>query len=106
MNREVEPKVKIIITNASKEALNLDDNKLRPEHILLSMLNDNNNGCTTILKKLKIDVDELYDRIIDFIKRNDVLPKIKITRRTPPFSDETKKLIVLLDKECEKYICQ
>jgi ATP-dependent Clp protease ATP-binding subunit ClpC len=102
MNREVEPKVKIIITNASKEALNLDDNKLRPEHILLSMLNDNNNGCTTILKKLKIDVDELYDRIIDFIKRNDVLPKIKITRRTPPFSDETKKLIVLLDKECEK----
>jgi ATP-dependent Clp protease ATP-binding subunit ClpC len=102
MNREVEPKVKIIITNATKEAKNFDDNKLRPEHIILSMLNDNNNTCTTILNKLNIDVDELYDRIVDFIKRNDVSPKIKINKRVIPFSDETKKLIFLLDKECEK----
>lgn len=100
MNREVEPKVKIIITNATKEAVNLDDNQLRPEHIILSILNDNNNTCTTILKKINIDVDELYDLIVDYIKRNDVTPKIKLNKRVIPFSPETKHLIHFLDFEC------
>jgi len=102
MNREVEPKVKLIIANAMIEAKNLDDNKLRPEHIILSLLHDNNNTCTTILSKLGVDVIELYDRIIDHIKRYDVTPKIYTNRKTLPFSDETKRIISLLDKECEK----
>jgi ATP-dependent Clp protease ATP-binding subunit ClpC len=102
MNREVEPKVKLIIANAMIEAKNLDDNKLRPEHIILSLLHDNNNTCTTILSKLGVDVIELYDRIIDHIKRYDVTPKMHTNRKTLPFSDETKRIISLLDKECEK----
>ena len=102
MNREVEPKVKLIIANAMIEAKNLDDNKLRPEHIILSLLHDNNNTCTTILTKLGVDVIELYDRIIDHIKRYDVTPKIYTNKKTLPFSAETKRIISLLDKECEK----
>jgi ATP-dependent Clp protease ATP-binding subunit ClpC len=103
MNREIEPKVKIIIANAMVEAKNLDDNKLRPEHILLAILQDNNNSCTTILNKLNVDVDELYDRVINFIKRNDLTPKIQLSKNKLPFSDETKKIMKLLDKECDKF---
>jgi hypothetical protein len=41
MNREIYPKVKVIISAASNEAKIFDDVKVRPEHIVLSILNDN-----------------------------------------------------------------
>jgi hypothetical protein len=38
MNREIYPKVKIIINRAMDEAKSFDDTKIRPEHILLSII--------------------------------------------------------------------
>ena len=38
MNREIYPKVKVIMNQSIKEAKNFDDSKVRPEHIVLSML--------------------------------------------------------------------
>jgi ATP-dependent Clp protease ATP-binding subunit ClpC len=104
MNREVYPKVKIIMSHSVKEAKSFDDNKVRPEHIILSILVDNDNECTKILKTLKIDSIDLYDRIGDFLRQNDLTPRVTATaaRKTLPFSDETKAIIKTLDSECEK----
>jgi len=103
MNREVYPKVKVIISEAMKEAKSFDDVKVRPEHIVLSILMDNDNDCITILKRLNVNTSDLYDRISDYLRKNDLTPRIVgSTKRTLPFSDETKIIIKSLDKECEK----
>jgi ATP-dependent Clp protease ATP-binding subunit ClpC len=103
MNREIYPKVKIIMTNSIKEAKNFDDVKVRPEHIILSMLLDDDNECVKTLKKLKIDTTELYDKLSDYVRKNDLTPRAYTSvKRTLPFSEETKSIIAKgVDKECE-----
>jgi ATP-dependent Clp protease ATP-binding subunit ClpC len=103
MNREIYPKVKIIMNHSVKEAKSFDDNKVRPEHIILSILVDNDNECTKVLKMLNVDTIDLYDRVSDFLRQTDLAPRVtNITRKTLPFSDETKAIIKTLDTECEK----
>jgi ATP-dependent Clp protease ATP-binding subunit ClpC len=103
MNREIYPKVKIIMNQAIKEAKGFDDTKIRPEHIILSMMIDNDNECTRVLSQLKIDTFDLYDKVADFLRQSDLTPRVANTsRKTLPFSDETKAIIKSLDKECEK----
>ena len=103
MNREITPKVKAIINNAMKEAKSFDDTKVRPEHIMLSMINDANNEAIKILKKLKVDSNDLHDKISDYLRKNDLTPRVSQNGRTkPPFSNETKAIFKLVDSECEK----
>jgi ATP-dependent Clp protease ATP-binding subunit ClpC len=103
MNREIYPKVKIIMSHSVKEAKSFDDVKVRPEHIILSILVDNDNECTKVLKTLGVDSIDLYDRIADFLRQSDLTPRVtSVTRKTLPFSDETKAIIKTLDTECEK----
>jgi ATP-dependent Clp protease ATP-binding subunit ClpC len=103
MNREIYPKVKKIISEASKEAKGFDDINIKPEHLILSIINDNDNDCVYILKKMNVNVLELYDFIGDHIRKSDLTPRIlPIRRKTLPFSDDTKMIIKNLDLECEK----
>jgi ATP-dependent Clp protease ATP-binding subunit ClpC len=103
MQREILPKVKVVMAQSYKEAKNLDDNKLKPEHIIMSIISDNDNECIKIFKMLKIDTIELYDRIVEDIRRTDITARITNYRpKTLPFSNETKILIKNLDRECEK----
>src|ERR1035437_3741138 len=103
MNREIYPKVKIIINHSMKEAKTFDDVKVRPEHIVLSILLDDDNLGVKVLKKLKIDTSDLYDRISDYLRKTDLTPRVVSTnKRIIPFSDETKEIIKALDGECEK----
>jgi len=103
MNREIYPKVKIIMNQSIKEAKNFDDSKVRPEHIVLSILSDDDNECTKVLKKLKIDTTELYDKLSDYVRKSDLTPRgYTSVKRSLPFSDETKAILKTLDKECEK----
>jgi len=103
MNREICPKVKIIMNHSVKEAKSFEDNKVRPEHIILSILVDNDNECIKVLKLLNIDTVDLYDRVSDFLRQTDLTPRVtNTTRKTLPFSDETKAIIKTLDEECEK----
>lgn len=108
MKKEICPKVKVIMNNAIKEAKSFDDVKVRPEHILLSILMDDNNNCVDILRNMKIDTIDLYDNITEFIRKTDITPRIgnnnlnNNIRKIPPLSDETKTMIKTLDKECEK----
>jgi len=103
MNREVFPKVKVIISHSMKEAKAFDDVKVRPEHIVLSILLDNDNACVNILRNHGIDTNDLYDRISDYLRKDISSPRLtNINRKQLPFSDETKGIIKALDKECEK----
>lgn len=103
MNREVYPKVKLIISESMKEAKSFDDVKVRPEHIILSTLLDDDNECVNVLKKLHVNTTEFYDRISDYLRKNDLTPRVLPTnKKTLPFSDETKAIIKALDVECEK----
>jgi ATP-dependent Clp protease ATP-binding subunit ClpC len=101
MNREIYPKVKIIINQATEEAKSFDDVKVRPEHIVLSILSDNDNECTRILKTLNVDTSEQYDKLTDIVRKSDLTPRVATSRKKPPFSDETRAMIKSLDKECE-----
>ena len=103
MNREIYPKVKVIMNQSIKEAKNFDDSKVRPEHIILSMLSDDDNECVKVLKKIKIDTSELYDKLSDYVRKSDLTPRgYTSVKRSLPFSDETKAILKTLDKECEK----
>ena len=85
-----------------KEAKSFDDVKVRPEHIVLSILLDDDNDCVTIFRRLNVNTSELYDRISDYLRKNDITPRIVgNNKRTLPFSDETKAIIKSLDNECE-----
>jgi ATP-dependent Clp protease ATP-binding subunit ClpC len=103
MNREIYPKVKVIMNNSIKEAKTFEDVKVRPEHIVLSMLIDGDNECVKVLDIMKIDTIDLYDRIADYLRRTDLTPRItNSVRKTLPLSDETKHIVKCLDSECEK----
>ena len=104
MSREIYPKVKLIIKNASKEAKSFDDIKIRPAHLVLSILIDNDNEGVKILKKLGVDTTDFYDTISDSVRKTELSVQIgngsaKITLK---LSDESKAIIKLLDKECEE----
>jgi ATP-dependent Clp protease ATP-binding subunit ClpC len=103
MNREIYPKVKLIISQSMKEAKSFDDVKVRPEHIVMSMLVDNDNQGVKVLRGLNVDTNDLYGRISEILRKVDLTPRVvQSTRRTLPFSDETKVVIKSLDHECEK----
>jgi ATP-dependent Clp protease ATP-binding subunit ClpC len=102
MNREIYPKVKLIISQSMKEAKSFDDVKVRPEHIVMSMLVDNDNEGVKVLKNLKVDTNDLYGRISEVLRKVDLTPRVgQVSRRTLPFSEETKVVIKSLDHECE-----
>jgi ATP-dependent Clp protease ATP-binding subunit ClpC len=69
----------------------------------MSILLDDDNECVKILKKLNVNTIDLYDKISEYLRLNDLTPRvINSTRTKLPFSDETKSVIKDLDKECEK----
>lgn len=102
MNREIYPKVKVIINQAMKEAKSFDDVKVRPEHLILSILIDDDNECVKVLKKANIDTSDLQDKVSVHLRKDISSPRVTNTRITLPFSDELKTVIKGLDKECEK----
>jgi ATP-dependent Clp protease ATP-binding subunit ClpC len=103
MDRKIDPKVKVIMMQATKEAKALDDIKIKPEHIILSMMIDNENECVRALSIMGIDTYDLYDKVSEFARKTDLTPRIStVNRKTLPFSDDMKLIIKNLDKHCEK----
>jgi ATP-dependent Clp protease ATP-binding subunit ClpC len=103
MNREIIPKLKKIISEAKDEAKSMDDTVVKPEHILISILNDNNNGCSDALKNMKINLNEINDCIFLELKNSNLVPKIgNNIKITLPFSKESRLLFKSVDLEAEK----
>lgn len=100
--REISSKVRLISTNAEKEAKVYDDVNVKPEHYILSIINDNNNECVTILKRFGIDLSLLFDKISNHLNKSNLTPKISIKKKLRfDFSTELKKVFKEVDKECE-----
>lgn len=100
MNREIIPKLKIIIGEAVKEARLMDDTLVKPEHILISIINDNNNGCSDALKNLGFNLNLLNDSLVLEVKNSNLTPRIDNNLpKTIPFSKESKLLFKAVDFE-------
>ena len=103
--REILPKVKSIMNEANKEAKNYGDKFIKPEHILLAIINDNENKSADIMKEIGIDLTELYDNISQYLLLTQTSgfhglngkEKFKL-----PFNDKSKKLLDNLDYEAQK----
>ena len=102
MNREIIPKLKIIIGEAVKEAREMGDAQVKPEHLIISIISDNNNGCTDALKNLGVNLSELNDNLYLSLNNTDLIPKLqKGTKVSVPFSKESRKLFNSVDHESE-----
>jgi len=102
MNREIIPKVKKIISNAMIEAKEMDDTKVRPEHITISILKDNANKCVDVLEAMGVDTNVLFDSIYDHLNNAIISPSFETKKIKRNFSTETKNVFNNVDEECEK----
>lgn len=102
MNREIIPKLKLIINEAVKEAKSMDDTLVKPEHILIAIINDNNNGCSDALKNMRINLSLLNDCVFLELRNSNLTPRIdNNTKITVPFSKESRLLFKSVDAEAE-----
>jgi ATP-dependent Clp protease ATP-binding subunit ClpC len=102
MNREIIPKLKKIISEAKHEAKSMDDIVVKPEHILISILSDDNNGCSDALKNMKISLSLLNDIIVFELRNTNLTPRIDSNSKiTMPFSKESRLLFKSVDYEAE-----
>lgn len=67
MNRKFSPKVKKIITLSRNEAVRLGHDYIGTEHLLLGMLQDNDNLAVRVLDAMDVDFSELKFKIEDTI---------------------------------------
>ena len=92
-------KVSDIMKGAINEAKNFSDNKLKPEHIMLSLLYDTNNQGVQLLENINVNIDNLIDNLTEHLKATQTTPRLFSYNRIP-FSPETTKLMSNIDREC------
>jgi len=102
MNNDIFPKVKIIMNQATVVAKTFDDIEIKPEHILLSILQDDDNACTQVFEKLKVNTEELHDKVSQYLRDTDLTPRVGSKKGKLPFSKDMKLIIKTVDSECEK----
>lgn len=103
MNNDVLPKVKVILNQANIIAKSFDDIEIKTGHVMLSILQDDNNSCTEIFTKLNLDREDLHDKISHFLRENDLTPRITSKKGRLPFSKDMQTIIKsVLDDECDK----
>jgi ATP-dependent Clp protease ATP-binding subunit ClpC len=107
--KKVYPKVKKIINksleeakNRGLEAKNRGFESVKLEHLVISMINDDNNEGTKILKKLDIDLDKLHTLIELKIGINEDEEPSKIKVKNISLDSETEEIIKKAGEECEK----
>ena len=94
------PKVRSIFKEAFKESTRLGDVKIRPEHVLLSILNDKDNDVVDILLEMGTDVDDLLSIVEGNILSSVGSPPMK--RKLLPFSESSKSVISTAELESDK----
>ncbi len=103
MNNDVFPKVKVIMNQANVIAKGFDDIEIKAEHVLLSILQDEDNSCTEVFTRLNVNREDLHDKISQFLRDSDLTPRLTIKKGKLPFSKDMQIIIQsVLDNECEK----
>ena len=100
--KKVYPKVKKIINRSLEEAKNRGCEEVKLEHLIISMINDDNNEGTKYLKRLNIDLDKLHTLIELKVGVNGDLEPNKIKVKNISLNKETEEIIKNAGDECDK----
>jgi ATP-dependent Clp protease ATP-binding subunit ClpC len=96
--KKVYPKVKKIINKSIEEAKSRGEGEVRIEHIMIALINDNNNEAIKYLKELNVDLDKLHKMIEMEMDENDIPVKIKHL----PLHDYTEEILQNAEIESDK----
>jgi ATP-dependent Clp protease ATP-binding subunit ClpC len=100
--KKVYPKVKKIINKSLEEAKNRGCEEVKLEHLIISMINDDNNEGTKYLKILNIDLDKLHTLIELKVGVNGDLEPNKIKVKNISLDKETEEVLKNAEDECDK----
>lgn len=97
--RKVVPQVKKILNKSFDEAKFFNDVKIRPEHLISSILKEED-FTTKLFKKLTINIKNVLTDLENTSKSN-LIPRVETVYNVIPLSDESKNLMLGSDTECE-----
>lgn len=95
------PKLKVTIKGAFKESIRLGDSKIKPEHLLLSLLNDKENEVVDVLEEMGSDVIDLSEKLEGYLRfkiKNPIIIEVKIV----PLSESSKNILSSAELESDK----
>ncbi len=98
--KKVVPKVRLILKNSFKESLRLGANKIQPDHILLAILDDNDNDAVDVLTSMGTDLEDVSSRVEGYIRRKTKNPQMK--KRLIPLSSSSKTVVSTAELESDK----
>ena len=100
LNNEIGTRVKSIMKGAMDQAISFGDNKLKPEHILLSLILDDDNKAVETLRHLSVDVEHLYDTLYLFLSSNNYVAHSHYKTKELEPSQGTNFIVNQMDHEC------
>jgi ATP-dependent Clp protease ATP-binding subunit ClpC len=100
--KRVYPKVKKIINLSLNEAKSRGCEEVKLEHLIITMINDNNNEGTKYLKKLNIDLDKLHTMIELKVGVNGDSDPNKLKVKNISLNKETEEILKNAESECDK----
>jgi ATP-dependent Clp protease ATP-binding subunit ClpC len=98
--KKVVPKVKRIMNISFEEAKEYNDVNVRPEHILLSILKDNDNEGVKTLKGMGVDTKKLLTRV-QYMCQQNITPRITKKYNMLPLNKESTEIINNSENESE-----
>ena len=99
--RKVIPQVKKIINNSYEEAKFFNDVRIRPEHLISSVLKEES-FTTKLFKKFNAKIKVILDEL-EKINRSNLTPRVENIYNTIPLSDETKTILIKCEDECNAF---
>lgn len=102
MNREIEPNVKKLMLKANEIAKEYNDNLVRPEHIVLSLLSNKDNACLGYLENLGVDIEELHDDVLKILQQQELNILTMVNEKDKlPLSKDVKLIFVKINNEID-----
>tara|TARA_R110000868_G_scaffold203969_4_gene451938 strand:- start:14080 stop:16557 length:2478 start_codon:yes stop_codon:yes gene_type:complete len=100
MRKNIRPKLKEVVREAMQEVLHHNGSELRPEHVILSIVEDGENRATDVLLNMGVDLNGLFDALYDEVYNKDMLPRIIKQATENGISSEIRDVFSGIDEEC------
>jgi ATP-dependent Clp protease ATP-binding subunit ClpC len=98
--KKVVPKVKTILKTSFKESFRLGANKIQPDHILISILLDDDNDVVDVLLSMGTDIEDVLSKIESVLRLKETNPQMK--KKLIPLSDSSKSVMSTAELESDK----